>query len=375
MFNKKTIQKPTPSGLVTTMFTDIVSSTQLKGSVHGETSARRDSAYRTDIKAPHDSIILACIQEFDGYVVNSTGDGFCATFVDAEEAVLCALQIQERLRVQPISTPLGPLQIRIGLHTGMAEATGGNYSATTLDKTARVQGQAEGGQVVISRETHALVAGKLQGINFESAGTFDLKGLGADGLYRVELISALSTPEGRDSSERVPRRQKPLGQPPVKLRLSLWLAAALAFLLLGTAGYVLRTRLGQHPLAVQHPQAVQHPPAVLPLGSVWVGSFRFLPPIPNYTGSASLTVTKREGEHFEGIYATEDDKYQWQVNGTLNGNHLHWELTQALKNQKPQDSVGKTYVDGTVEDRQFKGLFQEDNNPNEKAALQMQREK
>jgi class 3 adenylate cyclase len=363
MFNRKTSQNSTRSGLLTTMFTDIVSSTQLKGTVQGETSARRDTAYRTNIKGPHDSIILACIQEFDGYVVNSTGDGFCATFVDAEEAVLCALQIQERLRVQPISTPLGPLQVRIGLHTGMAEATGGDYSATTLDKTARVQGQAEGGQVVISRETHALVAGKLQGINFESAGTFDLKGLGADGLYRVELISALSTPQGRGSLEKAPRPQKPLGQPPVKLRLSLWLAAALAFLLLGTAGYVLRTRLEQRP------------PVVLPMGSVWVGSFHFLPPIQNYTGSASLTVTKREGEQFEGLYATEDDKYQWRVNGTLSGNHLHWELTQALKNPKAQDAVGKTFVDGTVEDKQFKGLFQEHNSLEDRAVLQMQREK
>ena len=358
------------------MFTDIVNSTQLKGSVQGETSARRDAAYRADIKAPHDSLILTCIQEFGGYVVNSTGDGFCATFVDAEEAVLCALQIQERMRLQPISTPLGPLQIRIGLHTGMAEATGGDYSAATLDKTARVQGQAQGGQVIISRETHALVAGKLHGINFESAGTFDLKGLGADGLYRVELISALEAAQGRDATEKPPRRQTPPGKPAV-IKPSLWLAVVPALLLLGTAGYILRTRLGNHsPALGQPPLALrQPPPAVLPAGSVWVGSFRFLPPIQNYAGSASLAITKRAGEQFEGVYATEDDTYQWRVSGTIHGNHLRWEFTQVLKNPKSQAVIGKAFVDGTVEDKQFKGLFQEHNSLNDRAVVQMQREK
>lgn len=358
MLARKTNRVPAPSGLLTTMFTDIVSSTQLKNSVPGETSARRDAAYRTKIKGPHDAVVLACIQEFDGYVINSTGDGYCVTFIDAEEAVLCALQVQERLRLSPIPTPLGPLQLRIGLHTGMTGATGGDYTAVTLDKTARVQSQAQGGQVFISRETHALVAGKMQGITFETAGTFDLKGLGADGLYRVALIPARvgapvkSRPFQPERPERRPAQRTPI----------FWRTAALTAALLAVLGYFLRTRLA--PLS-----------PLLPAGSVWSGSFRFLPPIQNYSGSADLSITQRTGNQFEGVYTTENRKYQWRVNGTDHGGRLRWEFTQALKNPGTEDAVGKAYVEATVKGDQITGLFHEYNNPGETAALQLRRSK
>ncbi len=360
MFNKKTRQKFTPSGLLTTMFTDIVGSTQLKSTVPGETSARRDAAYRTDIKAPHDAVVLTCVQEFEGYVINSTGDGYCVTFVDAEEAVLCALQVQERLRLSPIPTPLGPLQVRIGLHTGMTGATGGDYTAVTLDKTARVQSQAQGGQVFISRETHALVAGKMQGITFETAGTFDLKGLGADGLYRVALISALPPAQVGAPVKSVPERPK---RRTAKRTPIFWQAAALTAVLLAVLGYSLRTRLA--PL----------PPPLLPAGSVWAGSFRFLPPIQNYGGSADLSITQRTGDQFEGIYATENRKYQWRVNGTEHGGRLRWEFTQVLQSPGTEDAVGKAYVEATVKGDQITGLFHGYNNPGEMAALQLRRSK
>lgn len=363
MLTKKTDKVPAPSGLLTTMFTDIVGSTQLKSRMPGETSARRDAAYRAEIKVPHDAIVLACVQEFEGYVINSTGDGYCVTFVDAEEAVLCALQVQERLRLSPIPTPPGPLQVRIGLHTGMAGATGGDYTAATLDKTARVQSQAQGGQVFISRETHALVAGKLQGITFETAGTFDLKGLGADGLYRVALISALPPAQGDPLMKNTPLPPRRPEQRPAKRQPIFWQAAALTVVLLAVLGYFLRTRFAP-PL-----------PPLLPIGSAWAGSFRFLPPIQNYGGSANLSITRRTGDQFEGIYATENGKYKWRVNGTDHNDHLRWEFTQTLKSPGAEDAVGKAYVEATVEGDQITGLFHEYNSPGETAALQLRRSK
>ena len=367
MLTKKTNKAPAPSGLLTTMFTDIVGSTQLKSAVAGETSARRDTAYRTEIKGPHDAVVLTCIQEYEGYVINSTGDGYCVTFVDAEEAVLCALQVQERLRVNPIPTPLGPLQVRIGLHTGMTGATGGDYTAVTLDKTARVQSQAQGGQVFISRETHALVAGKMQGITFETAGTFDLKGLGADGLYRVALIPALPPDQTGAAVKSRPFSSAPVQAERPKRRTAkrppiFWLAAALTAALLAVLGYFLRARIA--PLS-----------PLLPTGSVWAGSFRFLPPIQNYGGSADLSITQRTGDRFEGVYATENRKYQWRVNGTDHGDHLRWEFTQVLQSPGTEDAVGKAYVEATVKGDQITGLFHEYNNPGEVAALQLRRSK
>ena len=142
-----------PSGVVTALFTDIVGSTVLKGKMPGETSGRRDAAYRREIKEPHDAIVLRLIAEHKGNIVNPTGDGYCAVFADAEEAVLCAIKMQEQLTASAIPTPLGPLQVRIGLHTGMATASGGDIVAATMDKAARVQSKADGKRVLVSRET------------------------------------------------------------------------------------------------------------------------------------------------------------------------------------------------------------------------------
>jgi adenylate cyclase len=138
--------KSLPSGIITAMFTDIVNSTKLKGLMEGDTAARRDAKFRFDVKEPHDTLVLTCVEEASGLKVNSTGDGFCFTFTDAEEAALCALRIQEQLCDNPINTPLGPLRVRIGLHTGIASPTGGDYIASTIDKAARVLSKAESGQ-------------------------------------------------------------------------------------------------------------------------------------------------------------------------------------------------------------------------------------
>jgi len=84
-------------GIVAAMFTDIVNSSELRGKMDGVTSARRDAAFRDRIKKPHDNIVLSCVAASGGKVVNPTGDGFCFSFNDAEECVLCALQIQDEL--------------------------------------------------------------------------------------------------------------------------------------------------------------------------------------------------------------------------------------------------------------------------------------
>src|SRR5262249_41206710 len=185
---------------------DIVGSTRLKSLMGGETSARRDAGFRAEIKDPHDRIVFNQVQLSDGHTVNSTGDGYCFAFLDVEEAVLCALRIQDQLAATPVQTPEGPLRIRIGLHTGMADPAKDEYTASTLDKAARVQSKADGGSVLLSRETHALVLGKIKSVNFVRAGSFQLKGLEPEELYRAERTVA------------APGKTRPGGPTPLKAR-------------------------------------------------------------------------------------------------------------------------------------------------------------
>jgi class 3 adenylate cyclase len=205
------------------MFTDIVDSAKMKQAVEGETSARRDSKFIAQIKKPHDELVNSCVREAGGHKINSTGDGYCLAFYDVEEAVLCALRIQRRLTAAPIDTPLGALRVRIGLHTGMA-GDNVDYNASTVDKAARVQGRADGGEVLLSRETHALVAGKIPGVQFNEAGEFELKGFDPERLFRAAASDSCSLEPPVNESDapatkrKVSRRSATV-VPPVEARL------------------------------------------------------------------------------------------------------------------------------------------------------------
>ena len=182
-----------PTGTVTAMFTDMVNSTQLKGLVPGQSAKERDSSYRQEIKQPHDKLIQNAAKGFRGYFKDSVGDAFCYLFADAEDAVRCALEIQKELGSTPIATPLGNLQVRIGLHSGSMDLAADASGATALDKAARVQGWAEAGQVLLSLATHGLVASTLTAIEFISAGAFNLKGLGGEELFLASYKSEKAT--------------------------------------------------------------------------------------------------------------------------------------------------------------------------------------
>jgi class 3 adenylate cyclase len=185
------------SGLITAMFTDIVGSTELKGAMPADTARGRDAQYRSSVKEPHDSMVLEHICGGGGHRVKSTGDGFLFTFGDVDDAVLCALAVQDCLKAQPIQTPIGPLRIRIGIHTGPADPSDVEFTAATVDKAARVQAQAGPGEVLVSKETHALI--QLKNVGFDAIDA-DLRGLGTDTLYRASRSRSVE-PHGAHQPE------------------------------------------------------------------------------------------------------------------------------------------------------------------------------
>jgi class 3 adenylate cyclase len=176
--------------IVTAMFTDIVGSTRLKNDMPADTAVGRDDVYRRTIKDPHDERITRLVRARGGVDAQSTGDGYLCTFDDVEQAVLCGLDIQDSLRDSPIQTPTGPLQVRIGIHTGVGQ-TGTTPGSSVIDKASRVQAHGEPGAVFISHETHVLVA-QLRQVRFEPLPAVELKGLGSQALVRASRVESAS---------------------------------------------------------------------------------------------------------------------------------------------------------------------------------------
>src|SRR5262249_22615489 len=90
---------------------------------------------------------------------------FCAAFATAPDALDAAIAAQLNLRaLQPsaVASAAGlALKVRIALHTGAAEARGGDYFGPALNRIARLLAIGHGGQVLLSQTTPALVQEEL----------------------------------------------------------------------------------------------------------------------------------------------------------------------------------------------------------------------
>ena len=115
---------------------------------------------------------------FRGREVDTTGDGFLATFDGPARAIRCACAIVEGVRDLDLS-------IRVGLHTGECELADGKVAGIAVHTGARVAAQAQADEVLVSSTVRDLVAGS--GIAFIERGVHALKGIpGEWRLFAVE---------------------------------------------------------------------------------------------------------------------------------------------------------------------------------------------
>jgi len=155
--------------LSTVLFTDIVASTT-------RASELGDHRWRALLDR-HDAAVRRQIARFRGREVNTTGDGFLATFDGPARAVECACAIRD------VALQLD-LPVRCGVHTGEVEIRGDDIGGIAVHIGARVAAVAGANQVLVSRTVVDLVVGS--GINFEDLGEHELKGVpGRWNLYQV----------------------------------------------------------------------------------------------------------------------------------------------------------------------------------------------
>ena len=157
----------------TFMFTDIVGSTDLIGTIG-------DEAWK-DVVGWHDETLRTVIASHRGEVVRTTGDGFFASFGDAGAALDCAIAIQRRLAEHRRRHGFAP-QVRIGVHSAEATAVAEDYAGLGVHEAARVGALAEGGEILATASTAAAAA---MHVELGEAREVSLKGL----LQPVRVVS------------------------------------------------------------------------------------------------------------------------------------------------------------------------------------------
>jgi class 3 adenylate cyclase len=102
------------------------------------------------------------LSRFRGREIETTGDGFLATFDGPARAIRCAHEIVRT------SKGLG-ISVRTGLHTGEVELSQDEVRGIAVHMAARVSQTAGPDEVLVSSTVKDLVAGS--GLTFESLGT------------------------------------------------------------------------------------------------------------------------------------------------------------------------------------------------------------
>jgi class 3 adenylate cyclase len=190
-----------PSGTVTFLFTDVEGSTRLLHELGAEDYAEALAEHRRVIRE-------ACASE-GGVEVDTQGDAFFFAFPTAPAAVTAAAAMTEALAS-------GPIQVRVGLHTGTPLLTEEGYVGGDVHRAARIAAAGHGAQVLVSSSTAALLSpsgSEPQALSLRDLGEHRLKDLSAperihqlgDGafpalksLYRTNLPVAATPFLGRE---------------------------------------------------------------------------------------------------------------------------------------------------------------------------------
>jgi class 3 adenylate cyclase len=141
-------------GRIALLFSDLKGSTALYQSI-GDASAYH-------LVRDHFAFMAKVIREHEGAIVKTIGDAVMAAFVAPRQAVAAAIDIQRQIAAfnreshgEEGASP--PIVIKLGVHSGPTIAVTLNdrldYFGSTVNMAARLQGQSEGGDIVLSPET------------------------------------------------------------------------------------------------------------------------------------------------------------------------------------------------------------------------------
>ncbi|MEO6053113.1 MAG: adenylate/guanylate cyclase domain-containing protein [Chthoniobacterales bacterium] len=157
-----------PQGTISFLFTDIVGSTKLW---------ERFPNIMGGVIARHDALMRATFEMRRGFVFKTVGDSFCVAFPTVNDAVLSALDLQRAIAAENWGE-IGIMMVRMGIHTGTAEFRDGDYFGGTLNRAARIEAAAHGGQILLSQLCVELLSDEtLDGLQFKSLGEHRLRNL------------------------------------------------------------------------------------------------------------------------------------------------------------------------------------------------------
>lgn len=166
-----TAVEPLMRGTFTFLFSDIEGSTAIEGRITRERYA--------PLRERHRDVLRDVWAAHDGTEEGTEGDSFFVAFSEPRDAIAAAVAGQLALAAEPWPDD-APIRVRMGIHTGGAERTGGNLVGIAVNRAARLAAVAHGGQILATGQTQALLIDvPLPGVMLRDLGEHRLRDLGA----------------------------------------------------------------------------------------------------------------------------------------------------------------------------------------------------
>lgn len=167
-----------PGGTVTFLFSDIEGSTQLLQELGDDYAQLVDD---------HRRLMRSCMAEHGGTEIDTQGDAFFFSFPRAKDAAEAAVEAQRALAGHEWPQRKD-VRVRMGLHTGEPQLGEHGYLGLDVVRAARICSAGNGGQILLSETTRALLGNTLpEGASMHDLGEQNLKDIQHERIYQLAL--------------------------------------------------------------------------------------------------------------------------------------------------------------------------------------------
>jgi len=146
------------------------------------------AAYR--LTQLHEGILRERIDEY-GILVKSLGDGVMAAFETPGDAIRAAVGIQEAIRERNRESPDEPIDVGIGISSGLPVMTDIDFIGHAVNLAQRLSALAKGGQILVTERVRGLAA-LDEGLVYLPMGQQSLKGLDPERVAEVVWMNEVA---------------------------------------------------------------------------------------------------------------------------------------------------------------------------------------
>jgi DNA-binding NarL/FixJ family response regulator/class 3 adenylate cyclase len=173
------------TGTYTFLLTDIEGSTSLVRQLRDKYG---------DVLAEHHRVLRGIFEAAGGEGIGTQGDAFFVAFRRPKDAVEAAVAGQRALVGHEWPHDVEP-RVRMGIHTGDASISAGEFHGLAVHRAARICATGQGGQILVSQATHSLL--EDEELAFVDLGEQQLKDFERPvRIYELVLLDDAAQPAG-----------------------------------------------------------------------------------------------------------------------------------------------------------------------------------